>query len=187
MTTHVNQSIKLFKKYFPLTDRCRKLGKGEKVKNCLDWGSNLRPGIVEFEMELKLSQHSKLQYTFDTESKHTIGKNGEYPMIAYCFTQYSNGCSLGSLLFLRQDNHVQRSVWHELATCQTSYVWFLKKKKISLELMLIAFICTPIHFFVFGYKSQNYLHAFIILEELKSLKLLRLGRLYELCHEWDAL
>ena len=29
-------------------------------------------------------------------------------MIAYCLTQCFNGCSLDSLLFLRQDNHVQR-------------------------------------------------------------------------------
>ena len=36
------------------------------------------------------------------------GKQGKRPMTAYFFTQCSNGCSLGSLLCLGQDNHVQR-------------------------------------------------------------------------------
>ena len=36
------------------------------------------------------------------------GKEGKRPMIAYCFTQCSNGCSLGSFLFQGQDDHVQR-------------------------------------------------------------------------------
>ena len=41
-------------------------------------------------------------------------------MIAYCFTQCSNGSSLGSLLFPRQDNHVQRCIHnHILCNCQT--------------------------------------------------------------------
>ena len=34
-------------------------------------------------------------------------KRGTRTATAYCSTQSSNGCSLGSLLFLRQDNHVQ--------------------------------------------------------------------------------
>ena len=36
------------------------------------------------------------------------GKQGKRPMIACCLTQCSNGSLLGSLLFPRQDNHVQR-------------------------------------------------------------------------------
>ena len=35
------------------------------------------------------------------------GKEGKRPVTAYCLTQCSNGCSLGSLLWPRQDNHVQ--------------------------------------------------------------------------------
>ena len=48
-----------------------------------------------------------------THARHAVkprcrGRQGKCPVIAYCFTQCSNGCSLGSLLFPRQDNHVQR-------------------------------------------------------------------------------
>ena len=39
---------------------------------------------------------------------HCRGKERKRPMSAYCFTPCSNGCLLGSLLFPRQDNHVQR-------------------------------------------------------------------------------
>ena len=35
-------------------------------------------------------------------------KRGNRTATAYCFTQSSNGCSLGSFLFPRQGNHVQR-------------------------------------------------------------------------------
>ena len=77
-----NQSIKLLKKQSLLIDRCRELGEGKKAeKNDLDWDSNPRPGNVEL---------------------------GKRPMSGYCLTQCSNGYSLGSLLFLRQDRHVQR-------------------------------------------------------------------------------
>ena len=38
-------------------------------------------------------------------------KEGKRPMIPYRFTQCPNGCSLGSLPFPRQDNHVQRCVY----------------------------------------------------------------------------
>ena len=38
---------------------------------------------------------------------------GKRPMIAHCFTQWSNGCSLDSLLIPRQDNHVQRCSFHK--------------------------------------------------------------------------
>ena len=38
------------------------------------------------------------------------GKEGKRSMIAYCLTQCSNGCSLGSLLFPRQNNHVPRPI-----------------------------------------------------------------------------
>ena len=37
-------------------------------------------------------------------------ERGKVPNDSYCLTQCSNGCSLDSLLFPRQDNHVQRCV-----------------------------------------------------------------------------
>ena len=85
------------------------------AKNCLDWDSNPRPGNVEFEMELELAQYAELQHTIDTQSNPRCrGKQGKRPMIAYCFTQCSNGCSLGSLLFKRQDSHGQRCTRNQL-------------------------------------------------------------------------
>ena len=53
----INQSIKLFNKYSPLIDRCKKLGEGKKAKkNDLDWDLNPRPGKLDFDVELKLPQ-----------------------------------------------------------------------------------------------------------------------------------
>ena len=52
-----------------------------------------------------------LQETLDSRHSvkpHCRGKQGKRPMISCCFTQCSNGCSLGSLLFPRQDHHVWR-------------------------------------------------------------------------------
>ena len=53
-----------------------------------------RPGNMKFDVELA-------QYVVEEE-------RGKRPMIAYCFTQCSNGCSLGSFLFPRQQIHGQR-------------------------------------------------------------------------------
>ena len=68
----------------------------------LEWGGEWYfAGVVQLWLQQTLS------------SRHSVkpqcrGKQGKRPMITHCFAQYSNGCSLGSLLFLRQDNHVQR-------------------------------------------------------------------------------
>ena len=43
-----------------------------------------------------------------TATARCRGKQEKRHMTAYCFTQRPNGCSLGSLLFPRQDNHVPR-------------------------------------------------------------------------------
>ena len=98
MTTHINQSIKLFKKYSPLIDRCRKLGKGKKAKK-LPW--------LGFEPQ---TWKCGICSGTGTATARCRGKEGKRPMIAYCFTQCSNGYSLGSLLFPRQDNPVQRCI-----------------------------------------------------------------------------
>ena len=50
---------------------------------------------------------SLIKILFD-HLKRVHKKQGKRPMTAYCFTQCSNGSSLGSLLFLRQDDHGQR-------------------------------------------------------------------------------
>ena len=110
MTSHINQSInqsiKLFKKYSLLIDRGRKLGEGKKKrKNCLDWGFGPQTW--------KHGTGTATVYWIAAQSRHAVkphcrGEQGKRPMIAYCLTQCSNGSSLGSLLFTRQDNHVQR-------------------------------------------------------------------------------
>ena len=72
------------------------------TKSCFDWDSNPIPGNVELAVELELPW-------LDTQSNHVVEETqGKRPMIAYCFTQCSNGCSLSSLLFPRQENHDQR-------------------------------------------------------------------------------
>ena len=73
MTTHINQSIKLFKKYSPLIDRCWKLREEKKRKKDLDWDSKSRPG----NMELELPQHAEWQHTLDTQSNHGVEDNKE--------------------------------------------------------------------------------------------------------------
>ena len=83
MTTHINQSIKFFKKYSPLIDRCRKLGEGKKRKSCLDWDSNPWPGNVE----LELPQYAALQHTLDTQSNHAVEGDRESALwLPICLT-----------------------------------------------------------------------------------------------------
>ena len=47
------------------------------TKNCLDWGSNPRPGNVEFERKLELAQHAELQRALDTQSNHAVEEDRE--------------------------------------------------------------------------------------------------------------
>ena len=62
-----------------------------------------------------------------TGTERCGGKEGKRPMIAYCLTQCSNGCSLGSLLFPRQDYLVERCttlrVYLHNHTVPSSLVW----------------------------------------------------------------
>ena len=47
------------------------------TKSYLDWDPNLRPGNVEFDMELELAQYAELQHTLDTQSNHSVEENRE--------------------------------------------------------------------------------------------------------------
>ena len=86
----INQSIKLFKKYSPLIDRGRKLREWKKSEKIALTGIR----------------------TPDLET-HGIW-SGIGTATAYCLTQCSNGRLLGTFLFSRQDNHVQK--------CRTSLI-----------------------------------------------------------------
>ena len=79
-------------------------------KGCLDWGSNSRPGNVELPWSGFEPQTWKRGIWGGTGTATPCcgRKEGKRPSIAYCFTQCSNGSSLGSFLFPRQDNLVQR-------------------------------------------------------------------------------
>ena len=65
MTTHINQLIKLFKKYSPLIDRCRKLREGKNRKK-LPWLGTRTPDLENREFEMELAHYAKLQHTLDT-------------------------------------------------------------------------------------------------------------------------
>ena len=63
-------------------------------------------------------------------------KRGKAPNDAYCSTQCSNGNSLGSFLFPRQDNHVQRRSWISASFQKTFGIFkltffFCREKKIN--------------------------------------------------------
>ena len=73
-------------------------------------------------------------------------KRGKAPNVSHCLTQCSNECSLGNLLFPRQDNHVQRYLciaffyssptfarWKIIFTTRDGFVTMHFLRKISLE------------------------------------------------------
>ena len=86
---------KLFKKYSPLGWPLQKVKRRKKAEK-LPW-----PG---FEPQ---TWKCGIWCGTGTATARCGGKEGKRPMMAYCFTQCSNGCSLGSLLFSRQDDHAQ--------------------------------------------------------------------------------
>ena len=51
------------------------------------------------------------------------GKRGKRPMTVHCSTQCSNGCSLGSFLLPRQQNHGQRCTYHHDAVNHPCPLW----------------------------------------------------------------
>ena len=103
MTTQINQSIEKVIQTLRWLTVAESWEKEKNRKNCLDWDSNPKPGNVEFAVE---PEHTR------NTTQRCREKQGKRPMIAYWSTQCSNGCSLGSLLFPRQDNHVQK--WKSL-------------------------------------------------------------------------
>ena len=82
------------------------------TKSCLDWDSNPRSGNVEFKVELELAQYAELQHRLGTQSNHPVEEKSESAL--RWPNGCSNGCSLGSLLFLCQGNHVQKCVLSNL-------------------------------------------------------------------------
>ena len=112
MTTPINQSIKSFRKYSPLIDHCRKLRKGKKPKKLLWLGFEPRT------WKRGMWRGSGTVCWIAAHAWHAVkprcrGKQGKRFMIAHCFTQCSSGCSLGSLLFPRQNHRVQRCTVQE--------------------------------------------------------------------------
>ena len=81
MTTHINQSIQLFKIEIKKNkiDRCRKLREEEKRKP---------PGNAEFEMELEILQYGELQQTLDSQSGHAVEENKESALLLHTVFQW---------------------------------------------------------------------------------------------------
>ena len=108
MAIHTNQSIKTLKKIFSIDWPLQKVGKRKKPKK---WSR------LGFEPQTWRRRTVTATVCWITAHvRHAVKpccrqKQGKRSMIAYCFTQCSNGCSLGSLLFPGQDNHVQRCTY----------------------------------------------------------------------------
>ena len=77
MTTHINQSVKLFKNILHWLTAAESWEKEKKRKKDFDWDSNPRPGNVEFGVELELPHYAELQHTLDTQSNHAVEKKRE--------------------------------------------------------------------------------------------------------------
>ena len=109
MTTHANQSVKLFKKYPPLIDQCGKLGEGKKAKKWtwLEFEPP-RPGNLEFDVELELPQ-----------SNHAVEEKRESSLWCLLFHTVFQWVFIGQLAVFRVNRFVARGVWgksHELFT-----------------------------------------------------------------------
>ena len=100
-TTHINQSIKLFRQIFSIDWPLQKVGRRKKRKNELDWGFKPQTwkrgiwkgtGTATVCLIAALARH--------TQSNHAVEDNRETAlMIAYCFTQCCKGCSIRQLAF----------------------------------------------------------------------------------------
>ena len=109
MTTHINQWIKLFQNILHWLNVAESWEKEKRRKNCLDW--NLSPQAWKRGMWSGSGAATVCWIT--AHARHAVkprcrGRQGHRPMIAYCFTRCSNGCSLGSFLLPRQQIHGQR-------------------------------------------------------------------------------
>ena len=116
MTIHINQSIKTFS----IDWTSQKVGRKKAKKlPLLGFGPQT---WKTWNLMWKWNCHSTLKR-----------KRGKAPDDAYCFTQCSNGCALGSFLFRRQDNHVQRCTtvspnrWEEASERARFFVSFIMK------------------------------------------------------------
>ena len=68
MTTHINQSIKLYKKYSPLTDRCRGVGRRKKSEKLILTGIRT-PDLETWNLKWNYNWHSMLNCS--TRSKRS--------------------------------------------------------------------------------------------------------------------
>ena len=93
----INQSKKLFKKYSPLIDRCRKLREGKEPKK-LPW-MGFEPQTWKHGVCSGIGTATVRWHARHAVKPRCRGKERKRPMIPHCFTQCSNGSSLGSFLF----------------------------------------------------------------------------------------
>ena len=135
-------------KYSPLIGRCRKLRKGKKSEKMILTGIRT-PGLETWNLKWNWNCHSML-YGQHPVNPRCRGNTGKAPYEDLLLdTVLPMGCSLGSLLFLRQDNHVQRRI-HEQArhihTHKKALHNFpaIQTNRISLEWMkfLVSFSCS---------------------------------------------
>ena len=66
--------------------------------------------IIRFSMEQWNENFLECLNFYRGKKKFKGDQTGKVPYDAYCLTQCSNGCSLGSFLSPRQTNHVQRCI-----------------------------------------------------------------------------
>ena len=126
MTTHINQSKKLLENilhWLTVAESWERMKKTEK----LPWLGFRTPDLETWNLKWNWNCHGVL----NCRTRRCGGKEGKRLLIAYCFTQCSNGCSLGSLLFPRQDNHVQRCrfrmlllLYHSGRALQSKHCYF---------------------------------------------------------------
>ena len=106
----VNEKIpKVFRKTFSIDWPLQKVGKRKKAKKS-PW--------LGFEPQ---TWKRRICSGTGSATVRCRGKEGKRPMTAHCLTQCSDGCSLGSLLFLRQDNHIQRCLSWIRINCTGQY------------------------------------------------------------------
>ena len=106
MTTHTNQSKKLLTKISSINQPLQKVGRRKSTEKRIL--NRIRtPDLEAWNLKLNWNRHSMLNCSTRCRRRQAMRS-----MITYCITQWSNGCSLGSLLFPRQNNHVQGYIKH---------------------------------------------------------------------------
>ena len=120
MTTHTNQSIKLFKNILHWLNVAQSWEKEKNRKNCLDW--IWAPVLETWSVMWNWNCHRMLNCsTCSTRSQaHTVEENrGSALWFPVGFTQCSNMCLLGSFLFSRQQVLARGTWFDRYATART--------------------------------------------------------------------